>query len=38
MEKDHQKVMVKWEDDLLRSARFVVYDQTLKEVLTEAAT
>jgi hypothetical protein len=30
--------MAKWEDDLLRSARFVVYDQALKEVLAEAKT
>jgi hypothetical protein len=29
MKKEHQKLMVKWEDDLLRSARFVVYDQAL---------
>jgi hypothetical protein len=38
MKKEHQKVMAKWEDDLLRSARFVVYDQALKEVLAEAET
>jgi hypothetical protein len=38
MEKEHQKVMVNWEDDLLRSSGFVVYDQALKEVLDEAAT
>jgi parvulin-like peptidyl-prolyl isomerase len=38
MEKEHQKVMVNWEDDLLRSSGFVVYDQALKEVLPEAAT
>jgi len=36
MDKEHQKVMEKWEDDLLRSAGFVVYDQTIKEVLAEA--
>jgi parvulin-like peptidyl-prolyl isomerase len=33
-EKKHEKVMVKWEDDLLRSAEFVIYDQTLKQALT----
>jgi hypothetical protein len=38
MEKEHQKVMVNWEDDLLRSSGFVVYDQALREVLTGAAT
>jgi hypothetical protein len=38
MEKEHQKVMAKWEDDLLRSSGFLVYDQALKEVLAEAAT
>jgi hypothetical protein len=38
MKKEQQKVMAKWEDDLLRSARFVVYDQALKEVLAEAET
>ncbi len=36
MSKEHQKVMVNWEDDLLKSAGFVVYDQALKEVLAEA--
>ena len=36
MNKEHQKVMVNWEDDLLKSAGFVVYDQALKEVLSEA--
>ncbi len=36
MDKEHEKVMEKWEDDLLRSAGFVVYDQTTKEVLAEA--
>jgi len=36
MNKEHQKVMVSWEDDLLKSAGFVVYDQALKEVLAEA--
>jgi hypothetical protein len=38
MEKEHHKGMVNWEDDLLRSAGFVVYDQALKEVLSKAAT
>ena len=37
MNKKHQKVMVNWEDDLLKSAGFVVYDQALKKVLTEVA-
>ena len=36
MSKEHEKVMVNWEDDLLKSAGFVVYDQALKEVLAEA--
>jgi parvulin-like peptidyl-prolyl isomerase len=31
-DKEHQKVMEKWEDDLLRSAGYVVYDQILKEL------
>jgi parvulin-like peptidyl-prolyl isomerase len=31
-DKEHQKVMEKWEDDLLRSAGFVVYDQVLEEL------
>jgi len=35
MDQEHQKVMENWEDDLLKSAGFVVYDQTLKEVLAE---
>ena len=38
MEKEHRKVMVNWQDDLLRSAGFAVYDQTLKEVLAEAVS
>ena len=37
MDKEHQKVMEKWEDDLLRSAGFVVYDQVLKEAQAETA-
>ena len=36
MDREHEKVMEKWEDDLLRSAGFVVYDQTTEEVLAEA--
>jgi parvulin-like peptidyl-prolyl isomerase len=36
MDKEHEKVMEKWEDDLLRAAGFVVYDQTIKDVLAEA--
>ncbi len=35
MDKEHQEVMKDWEDDLLRSAGFVVYGQTIKEVLAE---
>ncbi len=35
MDKEHEKVMEKWEDDLLRSTGFVVYGQTIKEVLAE---
>jgi hypothetical protein len=35
MDKEHEKVMEKWEDNLLRSAGFIVYDQTIKEVLAE---
>lgn len=35
MDQEHQKIMENWEDDLLKSAGFVVYDQTLKEVLAE---
>jgi peptidyl-prolyl cis-trans isomerase D len=35
MNKEHQKVMENWEDNLLKSAGFVVYDQTLKEMLVE---
>ncbi len=38
MKKEHQKAMVNWEDDLLRSARFAVCDEALKKVLAEAAT
>ncbi len=34
-DKEHEKVMVKWEDDLLRSAGFLIYDQVLKEALAE---
>jgi hypothetical protein len=35
MHKEHQKVMKNWEDDLLKSAGFVIYDQILEEVLAE---
>jgi parvulin-like peptidyl-prolyl isomerase len=35
MEKKHEKVMEKWEDELLKSAGFMVFDQTIKEVLAE---
>lgn len=33
--KEHQMVMENWEDDLLKSAGFTVYDQVLKEVMSE---
>jgi len=33
MEKEHQKVMVNWEDDLLKSAGFTLYEKPLKELL-----
>jgi parvulin-like peptidyl-prolyl isomerase len=35
MAKEHQKVMENWQDDLLRSAGFIVYDRPLQEVLAE---
>jgi parvulin-like peptidyl-prolyl isomerase len=35
MDKEHENVMVKWEDDLLRSAGFLIYDQVLEEALAE---
>lgn len=35
MDQEHQKVMENWENGLLKSSGFVVYDQTLKEVLAE---
>jgi parvulin-like peptidyl-prolyl isomerase len=35
MGKEHQKVMEHWEDNLLKSAGFVVYDQTIRQVLAE---
>jgi parvulin-like peptidyl-prolyl isomerase len=33
--KEHQKVMEGWEDDLLESAGFAIYDQALEEALAE---
>ena len=33
-DKEHGKVMGKWEDDLLRSAGFVIHDQILKATLS----
>ncbi len=33
--KEHQKVMVGWEDNLLKSAGFAIYDQALEEALAE---
>jgi parvulin-like peptidyl-prolyl isomerase len=38
MDKKHGKVMVDWEDDLLRSAGFLIYDKVLKEALAESVT
>ncbi|MFQ6078688.1 MAG: peptidylprolyl isomerase, partial [Thermodesulfobacteriota bacterium] len=35
MAQEHQKVMEKWEDDLLRSAGFVVYGGNLQETLAK---
>jgi hypothetical protein len=35
MDKKHEKVMEKWEDELLKSAGFRFYDQTIKDVLAE---
>jgi len=35
MDQEHQQVMGKWEDDLLKSVGFTVYDQILKEALAE---
>jgi len=32
---EHQKVMENWEDELLQSADFVLYDQVLEELLAE---
>lgn len=32
---EHQKVMENWEDELLQSAGFVLYDQVLEELLAE---
>jgi parvulin-like peptidyl-prolyl isomerase len=35
-ETKHQKVMERWEDELLQSAGFVVYDESLEEMMAEA--
>ena len=35
MDREHEKVMEKWEDDLLKSAGFTVFDQTIREVLSD---
>ena len=32
---EHQKVMVNWEDELLQTAGFKIYDRILKEMLAE---
>ncbi len=34
-DKEHEKVMEKWEDELLKSAGFIVFDQTIKEFFAE---
>ena len=33
MDKEHQKVMVNWEDDLLKSAGYTLYDKPINEML-----
>jgi parvulin-like peptidyl-prolyl isomerase len=38
MVKEHKKVMEKWEDDLLKSAGFVVYEGNLQEALAKEPT
>lgn len=38
MAKEHQKVMEKWEDDLLRSVAFTVYEGNLQEALAKEPT
>ncbi len=38
MAKEHQKVMEKWEDDLLRSVGFTVYEGNLQEALVKEPT
>jgi parvulin-like peptidyl-prolyl isomerase len=35
--KEHQKVMESWENDLLESEGFIVYDQALEDMLAEAS-
>jgi parvulin-like peptidyl-prolyl isomerase len=35
MAKEHQKVMERWEDDLLKSVEFVIYGNTLKEMIPD---
>lgn len=37
MDKEHEKVMENWEDDLLRSAGFLIYDENVEQVLAEQA-
>ena len=32
---EHQKVMENWEDELLQTAGFKIYDRILEELLTE---
>ena len=33
---EHQKVMENWEDELLKTAGFIIYDQVLDETLSES--
>ncbi len=35
MDKEHEKVMEKWEDELLKSAGFIAFDKTIREFLAE---
>lgn len=37
MSQEHEKVMEKWEDNLLRSAGFEIYDEPFKQVLAEVS-
>lgn len=37
MKREHREVMKTWEDDLMKSAGFTVYDENLMEAMTEAS-